>query len=67
MVSTAHEQLVHSFFREQQSRNPKRFEEVCKRNPVLSGRQWQRVREKETRLTAALSEEMGIESGYDEE
>jgi hypothetical protein len=61
-VLSEHDQMVHDFFLKAAQENPERFQEVCKRNPVLSGRQWRRIHEKETRLTPTLAGELGIET-----
>jgi hypothetical protein len=66
MIST-HEQMVQDFLREAEENDPQHFKDVCKRNPVLSGRQWRRIREREVRLTPQIASEFGIDSDYRDE
>lgn len=59
--------MVHDFLRQKQEEDPERFREVCQDFPVLSGRQWRRIRERETPLTPSIALEHGVESGYSED
>lgn len=62
-----HDQMVQDFFKQVAVERPEQYKDVCKRNPVLSGRQWRRIRERETRLTPVIAGELGIDTGYYED
>ena len=62
-----HEKTVREFFRQQERDHPSHYAAVCEYTPILSGRKWKQIREKEVPLTPALSVALGIDSGDDED
>lgn len=47
-----HNKRVNDFLREARDKDPKRFYDVLKRNPVVNSKKWKQIREREVPFSA---------------
>ena len=47
MNNKQHDRLVNEFFAQEALRDPQQYRDICQRYPVLSAKQWRRIRENE--------------------